>query len=623
MDGYFLRDEDIIGDNPGEYKPFDLVDWKVSPTTDFSLASHELNFTTENLLDRVPKEDSTLDDSDSWFSVFNTKESWSETKTKSSQEGYLNEQVVPDQSHGVHRLDEKTKSVPIQEIQSNFGETSKDSTENNCSPTKISNNETMDNALESVIKSENSNNLMFIVDHKEQVQSEQERFEMPPATVLFNFIDPLSEVKNVEKIIEDNVNEIPTESVKVTTELNLSSPVQVSLAREEDNQLKIQNSKRSPSESLQPATVDRNLKIKLEKDKSEEQSCQKTSKENEIFKIRKKIFKLITATKVPKCMMVDYKFDCSNQLPSFAETFCPDLSEEQDRKPRDIELPEVLQNVEDTREKDEEMSIALPESDSECDSGESDIEQDDGLDQNHMSESINQESLDTKESPKIKSEVMETESETTNKTQKMQNADTPSSMLAIDDELEKYLVSSIMLNDTTQNSDPHLPDLSNNIGLILKSEGLSEEHSIESVYGSLFSKSELQVDGIRTCKQEQNTDIKVTETLSNYQGNLFNTAALLGGERAWHEHNAQENMNTLYGNVWTRSVPSEGYVNQMGSRHFTNNMFHMGDPFMNNTDLKTMAGLPVEIMQTDIDPFKFTTLVPKVEVLDSSLNYGF
>ncbi len=619
MDGYFLRDEDIIGDNPGEYKPFDLVDWKVSPTTDFSLESHELNFTTENLLDRVPKEDSTLDDSDSWFSVFNTKESWSETKTKSSQEGYLNEQVVPDQSHGVHRLDEKTKSVPIREIQSSFSETSKD----NCSPTKISNNETMDNALESVIKSENSNNLMFIVDHKEQVKSEQERFEMPPATVLFNFIDPLSEVKNVEKIIEDNVNEIPTESVKVTTELNLSSPVLVSLAREEDNRLKIQNSKRSPSESLQPATVDRNLKIKLEKDKSEEQSCQKTLKENEIFKIRKKIFKLITATKVPKCMMVDYKFDCSNQLPSFAETFCPDLSEEQDRKPRDIELPEVLQNVEDTREKDEEMSIVLPESDSECDSGESDIEQDDGLDQNHMSESINQESLDTKELPKIKSEVMETESETTNKTQKVQNADTSSSMLAIDDELEKYLVSSIMLNDTTQSSDSHLPDLSNNIGLILKSEGLSEEHSMESVYGSLFSKSELQVDGIRTCKQEQNTDIKVTETLNNYQGNLFNTAALLGGERAWHEHNAQENMNTLYGNVWTRSVPSEGYVNQIGSRHFTNNMFHMGDPFMNNTDLKTMAGLPVEIMQTDIDPFKFTNLVPKVEVLDSSLNYGF
>ncbi|CAB4004057.1 Hypothetical predicted protein [Paramuricea clavata] len=625
MDGYFLQDEDIIGDNPGEYKSFDLVDWKVSPTTDFSLESPEFNFTPENLLDRVTKEDSTLGDSDSWFSVLNTKESWSQTKTKSLEEGYLNEQVVPDQGQRGDQLDQNTKSVPIEEIQSNFAETSKESftKENNCSPIKISPNIIMDSALEGVRTPENSNNSMFIVDHKEQVKSEQEHFEIPPANVSFSF-NPLCEEKIAEK---NNIKEvISTESVNFADGESQSSPVQATLVSEDDNQSKTQNSGHSTSESVQPANVETNLTIKLEQNITEHQNCKQNSKENEIFKIRKKIFKLLTITKIPKCTMVDYKFDSSNKLPSFAQTFCADLSEEQSRKSRDIELPEVLQNVRDTKdeenENDEEMFIVLPESDSECES--SDIEQDDRLDQNNESETISEESLDSKELPKIKFklEVMEAESDTPNKTQKTQYADTPSSILAIDDELEKYLVSSIVLNDTTQSDDSHLPDLSNNIGSILKSEGLSEEHSMESVYGNLFLKPELQVDGIRTCKQEQNTDLKLTETLNNYQGNLFN-AALLGGERPWQEHITQENIHTLYGNVWTRSVPSEGYLNQISSRHLTNNMFHMGDPFMNNADFKTMAGLPDEIMQTDIDPFKFTNLVPKVEVMDSSLNYGF
>ena len=620
MDGYFLRDEDIIGENPGEYRPFDLVDWKVSPTTDFSLESPELNFTAENLLDRVPKHDSTLEDTDSWLSVLNTKESWSETKTKLSQEGYLNEQVVPDQCHGVHQLDHKANSVAIQEIQRNFAEISKDSCtkESNCSPNRISDDVTMDNALEGDETPQNPNNSVLIVDHKEQVKCEQERFEIPPANILFNF-NPLTEEKNVENIAKNRASEEPTDSVKVASVSSLSDTVQTIDVSEANGQLEIQNSERSNSEFVQPANVEK-TKIKLQENSFAQQRSKQTREGNEIRKIRKEGFKLLTATKIPKCMMVDYKFDRSNKLPSFAETFCPDLSEKRRKTPRDIELPDVLQSADERSDKDEEMSIFIPESDSEYECSEPDVEEDE-----RPSELTSQDSSGSDALPKIKSEVMDSESETSNKTQilKTEYVDTPSSMLAIDDELENFLVSSIVFNGTTQRSVSHLPDLSNNIGLIFKSEGLNEEHCIEPDYGNLFAKPELPDDSVKTCKQEQNTNVNVNTsytTLNNYQGDLFNTA-LLGSERSWHEHNAPENMNPFYGSLLTNSTPS--YVNHIGSRHFTNNIFRMGDPFMNNADLKTMTSLPMEIMQTDIDPFKFTTLVPKVEVLDSSMNYGF
>ena len=609
MDGYLFRDEDIIGNNPGEYKPFDLVDWKVS------LESLELNFTTENLLARVQKQDNTLEDPDSWLSVWNTKESWSETKTKSTQEGYLNEQVVPDQCQTVYQLNHKTNGVPIQETQSNLAELSKhlNTEENNCDLTKISNDVIMNNELEGVGTAENHNNSMFIVNHKEQVKCEQEHFKIPPANILFTF-NPLCKERNVENVAENRINEIPTESATITAGPDLSSSSQAIEVSEKDSELKIQRSQCSASESLQPAYVEKTLKIKLNKYNFGQQSGKHTLEETDILKIRKGVFKLLTVNEIPKCIMVDYKFHCNDKLPSFAETFCPNLSEGQIKTLGDVELPDVLQNLDEKGDKDEEMSIVLPDSDSDCESSEPDIEQDEGLE----SELIYQESASAAyELPKIKSEVLNTESETFNNTQKTEKVETPSSMLAIDDELEKYLVSSIVLNDTTESNDSHLPDLSNNIGLILKSEGLNEEHCIESVYGSLFLKPELQVDGIRPCKEEQNTDLNVSETFGNYQGDLFD-AALLGNERSWQEQNAQDN--PLYGNLWTNSAP--GYVNQIGSRHFSN-IFRMGDPFMNNTDLNTMAGLPVEIMQTDTDHFKFTNLVPKVEVLDSSLNYGF
>ena len=614
MDGYFFGHEDIIANNPGEYKPFDLVDWKVSPTTDFSLESPELNFTTENLLDRVQKQDDRLEDPDSWLSVLNTKESWSETKTKSAQEGYLNEQVVPDECQTVYQLNHKTNGVPIQETQSNLAELSKDlrTKENNCDLAKISNEVRMNNELEGVGTPENHNNSMFIVNHKEQVKCEQEHFKIPPANILFTF-NPLCEEKNVGKIVENRINEIRTESVTVTSSPGLSISTQAVLLSEQESRLKIQSNECSSSESLQPANVEKTLKIRSDENNLGQQSGKQTLEETDILKIRKGVFKLLTVNEIPKCIMVDYKFNFNDKLPSFAETFCPNLSEGQIKTLGDVELPDVLQNLDEKGDKEEEMSIVLPDSDSECESSEPDMEQDEGSE----TELICHESSGADELPKIKSEVMDTESGTFNNTQKTEKVDTPSSMLAIDDELEKYLVSSIVLNDSTESNDSHLPDLSNNIGLILKSEGLNEEHCIESVYGSLFLKPELPV-GIRTCKEEQDTDLNVSETLGNYQGDLFN-ASLLGSERSWQEQNAHAI--PLYGNLWTNSAP--GYVNQIGSRHYTNNIFRIGDPFMNNTDLKTMAGLPVEITQTDTDPFKFTALLPKVEVLDSSLNYGF
>lgn len=607
MDGYFLRDEDIIGDNPGEYKTFDLVDWKVSPTTDFSLETAELNFTTENLLDRVTREDDTL--AESWLSVLNTKESWSETKTKSLHKRYLNEQVVPDQCQGEDQLNQKTKTVAVQEIENNLTEVSSDSFKkgNNLNSIHISSSSTMDNVLKGATVPENSNNSMFIVDHKEQVISEQERLELPPANSLFTF-NAICEQQNVEKITKDNINVvIPTEGIKCTVGESLSNSAQATFVSEKDNQLKIQNSKESTSESAEPKSYRTNIELRLEKKEIEEQNDGQNSKEKEIFRIRKRISKLLTIAKIPKCMMVNYKFNSTNELPSFAETFCPNLPEEQSRRPSEIELPEVLKNVEDA---DDRTFIVLPDIDSEGAS--SNIEQDDDLNKYDESESKSAESTssDPKDIPKIK---VEAEPEVLHKAQKI---DTPSSMLAIDDEFEKYLVSSIMLNGTSQNNSAQLPDLSNNIGSLLTSDGISEEQTMELVYGNLFSKSESPLHGVKTCKQEQSTGSKMTEAMNNYQANLLN-AALLCNEKPWQEHNSQNNMNILYGNVWTRS---EDCVN---SRYLTNNTLQMNDPFMSNTAFKTTNALPVEIMQTDSDPFKFTNLVPKVEVVDSSLNYGF
>lgn len=607
MDGYFLRDEDIIGDNPGEYKTFDLVDWKVSPTTDFSLETAELNFTTENLLDRVTREDDTL--AESWLSVLNTKESWSETKTKSLHKRYLNEQVVPDQCQGEDQLNQKTKTVAVQEIENNLTEVSSDSFKkgNNLNSIHISSSSTMDNVLKGATVPENSNNSMFIVDHKEQVISEQERLELPPANSLFTF-NAICEQQNVEKITKDNINVvIPTEGIKCTVGDSLSNSAQATFVSEKDNQLKIQNSKESTSESAEPKSYRTNIELRLEKKEIEEQNDGQNSKENEIFRIRKRISKLLTIAKIPKCMMVNYKFNSTNELPSFAETFCPNLPEEQSRRPSEIELPEVLKNVEDA---DDRTFIVLPDIYSEGAS--SNIEQDDDLNKYDESESKSAESTssDPKDIPKIK---VEAEPEVLHKAQKI---DTPSSMLAIDDEFEKYLVSSIMLNGTSQNNSAQLPDLSNNIGSLLTSDGISEEQTMELVYGNLFSKCESPLHGVKTCKQEQSTGSKMTEAMNNYQANLLN-AALLCNEKPWQEHNSQNNMNILYGNVWTRS---EDCVN---SRYLTNNTLQMNDPFMSNTAFKTTNALPVEIMQTDSDPFKFTNLVPKVEVVDSSLNYGF
>ena len=613
MDGYFLRDEDIIGDNPGEYKTFDLVDWKVSPTTDFSLESAGLNFATENLLDRVTRENDTL--TESWLSVLNTKESWSETKTKSLHKRYLNEQVVPDQCQGEDQLNQKTKTVPVQEIQNNLTEVSSDSFQkgNNLNSIHISGSSMMDNVLKGATVPENSNNSMFIVDHKEQVISEQERLELPPANSLFTF-NAICEQQNVEKITKDNINVvIPTETIKSNVGESLSNSAQATFVCEKDNQLKIQNSKESTSESDQPESYRTNIELGLGKKDIEEQNDGQSSEENEIsLRIRKRISKLLTIAKIPKCMMVDYKFDSSNELPSFAETFCPNLPEEQSRRPSEIELPEVLKNVEDAEDR---TFIVLPDIDSAGAS--SNIEQDDDLDKcdEPESRSVESTSSDPKDIPKIKveSEVMEAEPEALHKAQKI---DTPSSMLAIDDEFEKYLVSSIMLNGTSQNDSAQLPDLSNNIGSLLTSDGISEDQTMELVYGNLFSKSESPLHGVKTCKQEQSTGLKMTEAMNNYQANLLN-AALLCNEKPWQEHSSQNNMNILYGNVWTRS---EDCVN---SRYLTNNTLQMNDPFMSNTAFKTTNTLPAEIMQTDSDPFKFTNLVPKVEVVDSSLNYGF
>ena len=612
MDGYFLRDDDIIGDDPTDYKPFDLVDWKVSPTTDFSFEAPELNFPTENLLDRASKGDNTLEDSDSWISVLNTKEpSWAETKTKLVEEGYLNEQVVPDQGQELHQLDHKTKSLQIQEIQSNFSEISKDSftKENHYSPIQISTNEGMDNGLERALTPENLSKSMFIVEHKEQVKSEEEAFEIPPAKVLFSFNYDCKE-KSVEKTTKTSIQEeLPTELLKDIVGETLSSSTDGMLIRKVNNQLNTQNSELCGI--LQSAKLETNIEIKSEENQLERSNCEQNANENKIFKVREKILKLLNTTKIPKCTMVDYKFDSSEKLPSFVETFCPDLSREKSNKPREIELPCILTNEED---KDEEIFITLPDSDSEIES--SDTEQSAGPDQ--ISEE-SQRPKESNESPKvkIKTEVMQEESEISNKG----HADTPSSMLVIDDEWEKYLVSSIMLNDTTQNSSSQLPDLSNNIGSILTTEGLSEENSMESVYGNLFSKPGLQTEKVENRNEEQNMDLKLAETL-DFRANILNSA-LLEGEKTWQAHVTQDNANTLYGNIWTRSTANEGYANQINSRPFTNDVFDVSDPFMNSTDFKATAGLPAEIMETDIDPFKFSSLVPKVEVVDSSLNYSF
>ena len=606
MDGYFLRDEEIIGAGSENYKPFDLGDWKVSPTTDFPLEPPEFNFTTENLIDRVVKEESNFGDSESWFCVLNPKESWSETKTKSLAEGYLNEQVVPDQNQTMDIVDRKNKSVSVEQIPSEFAENMEDSYTkiNKCSETEHTTNDIIGNRPDENLSKESSiDSLMFIVDHKEQVRSEQGRFEIPPANVLFTS-DSICKEKSIEKEAKSNIRrEIPKDLIEETIQESSG------LVCKKENP-KTRSSTQSTSGYVGPV-LKTNHEIRLVEQNIKQKNNEINSNENEILKIRTKLIKLLTTDKIPKCTMVKYKFE-SNKLPSFAETFCPDFFEERERHDRDIELPEVLlSHIEDLKERDKEMFTILPESDSEGESGE--LTQDDKLGQHKEPDSSEPCGSSDELKLNIKSEVMETETQILNNScHKTQNGDTPSSMLAIDDELEKYLVSSIVLNETTHDNFSQLPDLSNNIISLLRCEGLNDEN-MESVYGNLFSKPELQVDGMRSCKQEQNTNIELAESSNNFERNVLDTTS----PRQWQI--SQDNTNTLYGNIWCRNTATEGFAGN--SRHFPNSMSHMKDPFINSKELKSI--LPAELMQTDIDPFKLNNLVPKVEVVDSSLNYGF
>lgn len=593
MEGYCLRDDNFICENSGEYKPFDLINWKVSPATDLLLHSPDFQFSDENLPSHVKKEGKSY----SLTSVLNTKDSWSKTKAQSAEEIYLNEQVVPDQHQGANH---KIKRSLVDKIQNDIGKISSSiycTKETKCIPKEDSIYIKMDqSALKGLNIPKNLSNSMFVIDNKEQVKREKDLETLPAKDLTFNLNHICNAKENVGEVKENNTSQ---ENIPRTFALwnDLCSSEDTELSNDETHQVKKQYNERSPNEFVQPANFETDSKIKLEKnDIREHYHCKGMLEKNNILKMREKILKILKVKQLPRCKMVEYTFDSSQRLPSFGETFCPDLSK--NRCPtlrKDIELPEVLQNVEETIT-DYTLTL-LPDSDSES----SDIEEC----QHTIPEQISEQIEELPET-KIKTEPMESGSGTETK---IENADTTSSTLAIDDELEKYLVSSIMLNDYSESNESHLPDLSHNIGSIFKSDGLNEETTMESVYHNLFSKAD---NGLQISSQEQNTNL-----------NLLNET-LLGNERDWPSRITQANMHTLYRNVYSGANDTFTSNQASSSKDLTNNMFYMSDPFINNAaDFKAIDGLPDEIMHTDMDPFKFTNLVPKVEVVDSSLNYGF
>lgn len=648
MDKLFPLDDDIIGSEESDaYKSFQLVDqWRVSPpnTGHFSLTSPELTFpaSTDYLekmnvpceieKDNIEVKQEVKEEVTSpvhWLSVLANKQHcpWKENVDNSFEERYLTEQVVPDQVSAMDFADKKDDVLETRHEAETFEFSKSQSAENVFIDLKNPSMNAVNSSLETGVISENLSNSQFSPDHKEQVKGSGENgFVLAPVVDMFTY-DTLCKNEHLEQAAQNN--EI-SDFGKLKIEEKLSNGSKQTIEQEqspsngelEDIHLVTSN---NSSDSSRPEEIINyaNLEVKLERE--EKQLCitkdlsQNPSGSDKVYK---KLMKFLIPKRIPKCMMVEYEFDSNEKLPSFKDIFCPEHLNAAERP--NIELPDVLKSEEtDNNDDEEDNYIVLSDTDSEHEC--MDVE-------NNETEPVALNEIDSSLLDNVKSVELQTvapndghelTSEFHSKAQSkdLHNVHEPTSnILTLDDELENFLVSNMVLAGDQNGGSAQLPDLSDNLGCILRND--NEDNPLDSIYRNLFPRNGYPVEADSMWYKTPRGDQSKLQ-LQGYDGygSFVNPTGLLcSGERTWQEHINRENLNAVYGNVWTRNATTEAYLHQLGARHFTNNrIFHATEPFLHGVS----KPVPSDAIQTEIDGFKFSHSAARVEVVDSSLNYEF
>lgn len=671
MDGLFLSGEDIIGTaNSDTYKSFNLDDeWGVSPvSTQFSLRSPELNFTDQNFLEKVAsdegkeitvkqevKEERCSSPADHWFSVLENKQIWKENARNSFDERYLSaEQVVPDQVNGM----ESSMYQKREALQTRNRGACELGFPKVISPEKIftesasiSSNRIHDDSSQSALISENSNPQIFTSNNKEQVNGYQhEASSEVPADDLFTFT--VCHNQCFDQVVKRELQKETSETNRpfdVVEELsNTASQEMLDVQGKTSEQLRCNDKLENGNHYIPQNNSDDCSKRDTYGDAvdmtfDEKHCVENGACETELLKIRKKIIKILTPKRIPKCTMVAYSFHASERLPCFSEVFGPLVSEEQDFV-GELALPKVL-TWEEKYMKEKDTYIFLSDDDSESDSV--DTEQKSLYEPSVKNEMKSDDTLQVDVVPeKIEmvthNNANQLSSDFDHKTSidEVEPMDTNPNMLTLDDELESFLVSNMVITGDQCGDNSQLPDLSENLGCILRNDNLHEETPLESVYRNMFSRAGVSIPGGEDhnwSRLERPADdtIRLQDTTDGY-GNFFNAAALLcsSTERAgWQfadglkqQHMNHGNTNAIYGNIWPRNATNGTQLNHMGGRHLTNDrIFHTAtgpEPYMHGVS-KNVLSLPSNVIRTNNSNFEFGSTAARVEVVDSSLNYDF
>lgn len=663
MDGFFITDDDIIGTDSDAHKTFDLGDeWRASPGAgDFLSRSPELNFTVHSYLEKVHFSSDVRSDSEvkqeikeegyspsHWFSASEGKQPWKKNITRTFEERHLTEQVVPDQVN-VMDFQASDPLQPSSEEADELGFSTELCLEKvfrkNASP---SGNE-VNNSLKKAAVCGNSKSPMSISEvdnHKEQVNNyRQEGFQRGPVDDA-STLNALCDRANFEQMAKTKLSKETSESskpAKVCEELWSHSPQLVKQTPEHFN-LDEKDGQFTQANDANSTSRTEAIKYPIQNVKEEEKSrieggnvmIQSSDEKHFALKIRKKFIKVLTPKTIPKCTLVTYSFNSSEKLPWFSDVFCPS-GPTVEVTMGDTELPDVLKWQPEDK-KDKEFYMVLSDSDSECDCV--DVEQR-SLSQTELfigNDNTSGDAFleDNVTSEELKMEIQENSdpltSEFISKTpfSELVSMEASSNMLTLDDELESFLVSNMALVGDPSGVNSQLPDLSDNLGCILRNENPSLENPRKSVYRSGFSRPGVGLpteDAVWTRIQRSDQPINLSQAYNGY-GNLFNAAWFSSGQRVWQfsdspkqQHLHRDNTNAMCGNFWPKNATNENYHGNVGRKHFLNDRIFQA--VGNESFMHTVPNLPPHPIQTGIEDFEFSCSATKVEVVDSSLNYEF
>lgn len=448
MDRYLFPFEDI-----GNGDLFQLPECKITP--DFCLQSPELCFPTEIFKNNFEKK--TQSDDFNWISFLNEEGKWREDISLKD-----HEQVVP--THGKYNINNAGILRNHNDVFNDDNLIAKTQTQSEIS--------TYFNTQGNIehLSSKKSNKPLFIVDNKAlQVTNKEEKsIQIPPAnmTTLFDF-----NFSNANKCFNKNAR-LNDYKEKLGSE-NISS--------QNINQVKC----------IHEASV----KEKAFYGEVNESGFQTKAGKNKMFKLRKKILKLLDKTRIPRCIKVDYIFASNEKLPSFAETFCPNFNEA--IKQEQMDLPEVLTNIDNS---ENDVYISDYETDcSEDETGQKERYFEEEMACDEMEDKIQNRSdvdgkcdirknTETDFSVNIKNKMVDTD-----------DIETSSKLLTMDVELQEYF-SNVILQDPSGHN--QLSDLYSNTHSASGYENF-RGHSAEEYQNMEYAGNDIE-DNKFTVKSEQN-----------------------------------------------------------------------------------------------------------------------